>query len=149
MTTTRQDGSVGTSEATLFPTTASQASSNSAHPVPVGTLIGIVGGIIALLVFLLFLFLYHRRQKALALMGLGGSNVTQSKHIEFCHSSISLITCRLFVRHVPKSHHCANPFYSSAIAFVVCGFKRDPFFISTPAILRNVRESLTPTNPYQ
>ena len=83
VTTTGQDGSVATSVVTLFPTTASQASSNSAHPVPVGTVIGIVGGIIALLIFLLPLFLYHRRRKAnnhrFALIGLGGNNVTQSK----------------------------------------------------------------------
>lgn len=65
VTTTRQDGSVATSEVTLFPTAASQASSNSAHPVPVGTVIGsVVGGIIALLILLLLLFLYHRRRKA-------------------------------------------------------------------------------------
>ena len=64
VTTTRQDGSVTTSEVTLFPTAASQASSNSVHSVPVGTVIGIVGGIIALLILLLLLFLYHRRRKA-------------------------------------------------------------------------------------
>ena len=82
VTTTRQDGSVVTSEVTLFPTAASQASSNSTHSVPVGTVIGIVGGIVAFLIFLLLLFLYHRPRKAtnhrFALMGLGSNNVTQS-----------------------------------------------------------------------
>jgi len=79
VTTTRQDGSVATSEVTLFPTATSQASSNSTHPIPVGTVIGIVGGIIALF---LLLFLYYRRRKAInhrfALMGLGSNNVTQN-----------------------------------------------------------------------
>lgn len=86
VTTTRQDGSVATSEVTLFPTAASQASSlssDSAHPVPVGTVIGIVGGIVALLIFLLLLFLYRRRREVnnhhFALMGLSSDNVTQSK----------------------------------------------------------------------
>ena len=93
VTITRPNGAVATSEVTLLPTAASQASSNSSHPVPVGTVIGIVGGIIALLVFLLLLFLYHRRRKAInhhfALMGLGSNNVTQSKYIQSCLSPIS------------------------------------------------------------
>ena len=92
VTTTKQDGSVATSEVTLFPTATSQASSNSAHPVPVGTVIGIVGGITALLIFLLLLFLYRRRKASnhrFALMELGGNNVTQSKYIESCFSPIS------------------------------------------------------------
>lgn len=101
VTTTRQDGSVSTSEAevTLFPSAASQASSNfaslassdsaaqassnSAHPVPVGAVIGIVGGIVAVLIFLSLLFLYHRQRKAIdhrfAVMGHGSNNVPQSK----------------------------------------------------------------------
>jgi hypothetical protein len=93
VTTTRQDGSVATSEVTLFPTAASQANSDSAHPVPVGTVVGVVvGGIVALLIFLLLLFLYHRRREAnnhrFALMarGLSSDNVTQSKYIEYCLS---------------------------------------------------------------
>ena len=94
VTTTRQDGSVSTSEVThtLFPTadsqaasqTSSQATSNSAHPLPVGTVIGIVGGIVAVLIILLLLFLYHRQRKAIdnrfAAMGLGSNNnVSQGK----------------------------------------------------------------------
>ncbi|KAF8797676.1 hypothetical protein BYT27DRAFT_6926567 [Phlegmacium glaucopus] len=50
--------------------------------VPVGTVIGIVGGIVALLILLLLLFLCHRRRKAknhrFALMGLGSDNVAQN-----------------------------------------------------------------------
>jgi hypothetical protein len=92
VTTTKQDGSVATSEVvtTLFPTANSQASSNSAHPVSVGAVIGIVGGIIAFLIFLLLLFLCYRRRKAnnhcFALMGLSSDNVTQSKYIKYCLS---------------------------------------------------------------
>src|ERR1700734_3648086 len=53
-----------TSEVTLLPTAASQSSSNAVHSVPVGTIVGIVGGIVALLILLLLLFFYHRRRKA-------------------------------------------------------------------------------------
>ena len=93
VTTTRQDGSVSTSEVThtLFPTADSQAASqtssatsNSAHTLPVGTVIGIVGGIVAVLIILLLLFLCHRQRKAIdnrfATMGLGSNNnVMQGK----------------------------------------------------------------------
>jgi len=55
---------------------------SSDYLVPVGTVIGIVGGIIALLITLLLLFLCYRRRKAinhrLALMGLGSNDVTQN-----------------------------------------------------------------------